>query len=67
MSFSLIFQVILAIPKIWSLISGLVKSLEKAKLNAKQAALAQGVLDAQAAKTKEEMQKSNEESTRGLP
>lgn len=67
MSISLIFQVILALPKIWGLISSLMKSIQLANEQRRQKELNQGVADAQAARTKEEMQRANEESTRGLP
>lgn len=64
---STIIQVIQAIPQLVKLIKSVVLMFRTSREDRKKSALNDGVDQTRQAKTKEEMQKANEETTRNLP
>jgi hypothetical protein len=64
---STILQVIIALPKLWTLVKEIITYFSLKKEKQKQVGLENGILMTKNAKTKEEMQRANEETTRNLP
>jgi len=67
MSLSLILQVIVALPKIFSVIGSLIKEIELAKERSRASNEAKAIEQAKIAKTKEEAQIANKEITTNIP
>jgi hypothetical protein len=67
MSLGLILQVIVALPKIFSVIGSLIKEIELAKDRLRASNEAKAIDQAKIAQSKEEAQKANEAITRSLP
>jgi hypothetical protein len=67
MNLALILQAIIALPKIISVISSFIKAIQVAQEHAKESHLAEAILEAEKAKTKEEVKKANEAITGNLP
>ena len=67
MSLGLILQVIVALPKIFSVIGSLIKEIELAKERSRASNEAKAIEQAKIAKTKEEAKSANEAITRSLP
>lgn len=67
MSLSLIIQLIIAIPKIWGLIQGLISSIQNHNDQEANKKLKEGLDEGQAATSKEDKWKANEKVTSNLP
>jgi hypothetical protein len=67
MNLSIILQVVMAIPKIVSMVASVVKAVKEMQAKIKESALADAVLKAQSAKTKAEAEIANKEITTNIP
>lgn len=63
----MIVQVLMALPKMISMIASVVKAVKEMQAKMKEGALAEAVLKAQSAQTKEEAKVANEEITKSIP
>ena len=67
MNLSIILQVVMAIPKIVSMVASVVKTVKDIQVKAKESTLAEAVLKAQSAQSKAEAELANQDITRNLP